>query len=80
MTLERFQYYASQKALKQGIQEGIEQGIVQGIEQGQQKAKESAAIEFLKMGLPIEKVSKGTNLPIDQVELLAKKIALTTKQ
>lgn len=72
MTLERFQYYASQKALKQGIQEGIEQG--------QQKAKESAAIEFLKMGLPIEKVAKGTNLPIDQVELLAKKIALTAKQ
>ncbi len=68
MTLERFQYYASQRALKQGI------------EQGQQKAKESAAIEFLKMGLTIEKVAKGTNLPIDQVELLAKKIALTTKQ
>ena len=68
MTLERFQYYASQSALKQGI------------EQGQQKAKESAAIEFLKMGLPIEKVAKGTNLPIDQVELLAKKIALTAKQ
>ncbi len=60
MTLERFQYYASQKALKQGI------------EQGQQKAKESAAMSLYKNGVPIEIISKSLDMTIETVNSLLK--------
>ena len=64
MTLERFQYYASQRALKQGIQEGIEQG--------QQKAKESAAMSLYKNGVPLEIISKSLDMTIEKINSLLK--------
>ncbi len=68
MTLERFQYYASQRALKQGIKEGI----LQGIEQGQQSAKESAAMSLYKNGVSLEIIAKSLDMSIDKVNALLK--------
>ena len=54
------------EAYREGLAEGIEQGIEQGAEQ---KAIETAK-RFISMGLSLEQVSAGTDLPLETVEKL----------
>ena len=62
------------EAYREGLAEGIEQGISQGIEQGIEQGAQQKAIETAKrlisMGLSLEQVSAGTDLPLETVEKL----------
>jgi predicted transposase/invertase (TIGR01784 family) len=48
----------------------IEEGIEQGIEQGKKAKAIETALELLKLGLSIDIISKGTNLPESEIEQL----------
>ncbi|MEN8236603.1 MAG: Rpn family recombination-promoting nuclease/putative transposase [Pseudomonadota bacterium] len=56
-----------QEGLAQGIEQGMERGIEQGIEQGIDRGIRLTALNFLKAGLSIEQVSKGTGLSVEEV-------------
>ena len=58
------------EAFEDGVAEGIEQGIEQGAEQ---KAIETAK-RFISMGLSLEQVSAGTDLPLETVEKLKQEL------
>ena len=51
---------------RKAFAEGKEEGISQGAEQ----AKIETAKNFLKLGLPIEKVAQGTGLSLEQIQEL----------
>jgi len=59
------------KGFEKGIEKGMEQGIKQGIEKGIEKAKFEMAIEMLKEGEAIHKISKYTGLTEHQVRAIA---------
>ena len=53
---------------EQGFEAGLQQGIEQGLERGAyQKALETARAMYLDK-IPIETISKYTNLPLDVVQ------------
>ena len=58
------------EAYREGLAEGIEQGIEQGAEQ---KAIETAK-KFISMGLSLEQVAEGTELPLEKIAELKKEI------
>ena len=58
------------EAYREGLAEGIEQGIEQGAEQ---KAIETAK-RLISMGLSLEQVSAGTDLPLETVEKLKQEL------
>ena len=51
-----------------------DEGLAEGLEKGKEEKKNKKAIEtaknFLKMGLSIEQVAKGTGLSIEEIKLL----------
>ena len=59
---------------RQGKEQGFEAGLQQGIEQGRdqgayEKALETARVMYLDK-IPIETISKYTNLPLDVIQTL----------
>ena len=59
---------------RQGKEQGFEAGLQQGIEQGRdqgayEKALETARIMYLDK-VPVETISKYTNLPLDVIQTL----------
>ena len=52
---------------EKSLQEGFEQGIEKGIEQGLQRKEKEVVINMYKDNLPIETISKYTNLSCEQV-------------
>ena len=78
---ERWEYEESRKmfwdnysvmktAMNKGIKQGLEEGIKQGIKQGAQQAKAEAARRFHALGLSVEQIAQGVDLPIDEVKKL----------
>ncbi len=59
------------EAYREGLAEGIEQGIEKGIEQGAAKTKIETAKKLISMGLSLEQVAEGTELPLEKVQELA---------
>jgi predicted transposase/invertase (TIGR01784 family) len=59
-------------AIREGIAQGIEQGIEQGVEQG----KEAVAENLLKCGVGLEVIVKSTELSIERIKEMAKKLNL----
>jgi predicted transposase/invertase (TIGR01784 family) len=57
-------------AREEGLEEGLEKGREEGLKEGIQKAKCEDALNMLADGLPVEKVSKYTGLPVDAVKKL----------
>ncbi len=57
----------AEKLMEKGMEKGIEKGITQ--------ARRKTAINFLKMGLTIEQVAKGSELTVKEVEELMEEIA-----
>ena len=56
--------------LRQGKEEGYIHGLKAGLEQGaHQKAVETAE-KLLSMGLSLEQVAEGTNLPLETIQRL----------
>ena len=53
-----------------GIEEGERRGIQVGILEGSRQKAEETAKNFLKMGLPIEQIAKGTGLSIEEIQKL----------
>ena len=68
-------YYSYMSAFKEeGLQQGIQQGIQQGLQKGRQEEKIKNAINFLKLGVDVETVTRGVNLSINEVEQLKTKL------
>ncbi|NME67015.1 Rpn family recombination-promoting nuclease/putative transposase [Flammeovirga aprica JL-4] len=55
---------------KEGIVEGRAEGRLKGLEEGIEKGKVEIALNLLKMNLPLEDISKATNLTVDQIKKL----------
>ena len=59
---------------REAFEDGVAEGIAQGIEQGaEQKAIETAK-RLISMGLSLEQVSAGTDLPLETVEKLKQEL------
>ena len=68
-------YYSYINAYKEeGLEEGLKQGIQQGLEQGLEQGIEKTAINFLKLGIDISIIAKGTGLDIEKVKELQKSL------
>ncbi|MCS6832335.1 MAG: hypothetical protein NZ521_02070 [Flammeovirgaceae bacterium] len=69
-----------QKGIKEGmdkgIKEGIEKGIREGIREGIEKGKRETAEKALKKGLDVQLVSEMTDLPLKEVEEIARKLGI----
>lgn len=50
--------------------EGMQAGMEAGMEKGKHKKAIAIALEFKKMGLPIEDIAKGTGLSIEEIKNL----------
>ncbi|MCR4823101.1 MAG: Rpn family recombination-promoting nuclease/putative transposase [Treponema sp.] len=59
------------QGLEQGMKQGMKQGLEQGIEQGERKAKEEAARNLIKLGLPYEQISQVLSLPLEDIKALS---------
>ena len=63
-----------ERGRKEGRNEGIElgrqSGMCEGIELGRQSGREQAARNFIRLGVPLETVAKGTGLSIDYLRTL----------
>ena len=56
----------------EGELQGEERGRAQGIELGRNAEREAVAIKLIRMGLNLSDIQKATNLPVQQLEELAK--------
>lgn len=56
----------ARKAMEKGIEQGIEKGMARGIEKG----KIQYAKKMLELGVDIEIVAKGMDLPVDKAKKL----------
>ncbi len=54
----------------EGLEEGLKEGIKKGLKEGKEKEKLLIAKNLLKDGIPIDVVSKNTNLSITELEKL----------
>src|SRR5690606_4164084 len=57
----------------EGMAAGIAQGKEEGLKIGREKAeaeKRSIALEFKKMGVPVEDIARGTGLSVEEIEEL----------
>ncbi len=59
-----------EEGLVEGIEIGREEGREEGREQGRLESSLQSAINFLKMGLSIEDISKGTGLSMEKINEL----------
>lgn len=65
--------YAKQlkdEGIKEGIEKGIEEGIKNGEASGKKKSQIEIAKKLLKLNMPIEQISKITELSIEEIEKL----------
>ena len=62
-----------EKGIEQGIKQGIEQGIKQGIERGIEQSRTEIIRNMLSSGLPSEKVSEVTQMPLEVVKEVERK-------
>ena len=56
---------------REAYREGLAEGIEQGIERGAEKTKIETAKKLISMGLSLEQVAEGTDLPLEKVQELA---------
>ena len=61
------EYRRQTKRYEEGLKEGEEKGMEKGIEKGMEQEKKSLALNLLKEGMTLSKVSSLTNLPEDDV-------------
>jgi flagellar biosynthesis/type III secretory pathway protein FliH len=63
-----------EKGLAQGIEQGIEQGIQQGLQQGLAQGDKDRAVrvarQMLADGMSVGKISKYTELSVEEIEAL----------
>lgn len=76
-----FEEYNEQKAMEAAkehaekrFNEGVEQGIEQGIEQGVTKEKKQSVLRYSQLGLSAEKIAKGSDLPVEEVQKILKEM------
>ena len=58
------------KGVKQGIEQGIEQGVEQGRAEGSAETKREDALNFKRLGVPVDTICKATGLDKATVEAL----------
>ncbi|MGI4851460.1 MAG: hypothetical protein ACRYGR_05915, partial [Janthinobacterium lividum] len=51
-----------------GFEKGMTKGIEKGIEKGKAETAHTIALNFLNLGIPIEKVSKATGLSLSTLK------------
>ncbi len=60
----------TQQFKAQGMEKCIQQGVQQGIETGDVGARKTIAKKLLREGLPLETVSRVTELSLEELKLL----------
>ena len=63
-----------EEGLEEGIKQGIQQGKIEGKIEGIEETKIANAINFLKLGIDISIIAKGTGLDIEKVNELQKSL------
>ncbi len=63
-----------EEGIEKGLKEGIKKGIKKGIEQGSLKEKQKVAIALLKIDLDINLIQQTTDLSIEEIKNLEKKL------
>jgi predicted transposase/invertase (TIGR01784 family) len=66
--------YSYETDIKVQRREAYREGLAEGIEQGAEQTKIETAKKLLKDNLPIEQIAKYTDLPLEKVQELVKKI------
>lgn len=61
---------AERIGLEKGLQKGLEKGLALGVLQGRTEAAKDVAKEMLADGMPVDKISKYTDLSIEEIEAL----------
>ena len=59
-----------EKGLAQGIEQGLQQGLQQGLAQGDKDRAVRVAREMLADGMSVGKISKYTELSVEEIEAL----------
>ena len=59
-----------EQGLQQGLQQGIQQGLQQGLAQGDKDRAVKVAREMLADGMSVGKISKYTELSVEEIEAL----------
>ena len=59
---------------KVGLQEGLEEGLKEGRKEGMLEGKEAAALEMLKDGVDLGKISQYTKLSSERVQALKSRL------
>ena len=71
--------YSYETDIKVQRREAYREGLAEGIEQGAERNKIETAKKLLKDNLPIEQITKYTNLPLEKVQELTKEIEVIEK-
>ena len=56
-----------ERGMERGRAEGMEKGRAEGMEKGRVEGLFQSALNFLKMGLSVEDVARGTGLPKEKI-------------
>ncbi len=57
----------AQKLEERGMEKGVKKGRAEGMEEGKKEGLFQSALNFLKMGLSVEDVARGTGLPREKI-------------
>ena len=63
-----------QLGMEQGVERGVERGMELGMERGEYKKARLIALNLLKKGLDVETIAETTDLPINIIQHLKKRI------
>ena len=56
-----------EEGMEEGMERGMERGRAEGMEEGKKEGLFQSALNFLKMGLSVEDVARGTGLPREKI-------------
>jgi predicted transposase/invertase (TIGR01784 family) len=56
--------------IRDAREEGMERGMEKGMEKGMEQSKFEIARNFLKIGLPVGQIAKGTGLSVEEIRAL----------
>ncbi|MCY4781198.1 hypothetical protein ORI89_16165 [Sphingobacterium sp. UT-1RO-CII-1] len=68
--IETIKRQEREKGLQAGLEKGMQTGLEKGKADGKREEAIAIALEFKKMGLPIDDIAKGTGLSIEEIEKL----------
>lgn len=62
------------RGIEKGIEIGLEKGMEKGMEKGRMETKINTAKKLLGLGLPFDQIAEATDLPLQEIHKLNKKM------